>query len=105
MKINLAMQVDADELWSSVFGSGFDTFPWWHSVQFLDGAEWNVRGTVELEIDDPEFPEGSGKYRTMYVNVYDLAAHWRVGDDPEDMDSIAADALLQSVIFGTEVYG
>ena len=101
--------INDTELWSSVFGSGFETWSWWVSVEDGPFTDWETPGTVDLTIDDPEHGEGSGKTITKTVSIDELRAAVKAleldDEELEDIDAEVGDAILQQAIFGEVVYG
>lgn len=52
-RLNRRRQVD---LWSEVFGASAETWPWWSSFKFLDGADWDTPGRVRITSCNPDDP-------------------------------------------------
>lgn len=117
MKVTLTKQssvtLDADDLWSAVMGSGWETWPWWQSVKYLEG-DWDVPGRVQVSIDDPD-AEDAALVRVITLSALIDAVH-TVNErgfvdlctgrpiDWEDLDACVGDLVLQIAIFGKEIY-
>jgi hypothetical protein len=108
----LTVEVPDKDVWSAVFGSGFETWGWWRDVTYLDNADWDKPGRVQVVIDDPEYPEGSGKVIGPILSLHDVVAainnctrdgHIERGWD--DWDACDGDAILQYAVFGDIIYG
>lgn len=112
--VSISHAIDADEFWSSVMGSGWETYTWWQSVAYIDDSDWNVPGSVAVTIDNPE---GAG-VRKATIDVAVLAAAWNTlvaADhrdactgrrfDIEDVDACVGDAVMQHAVLGEVVYG
>lgn len=110
----LNVKVDTKELWSAVFGSGFETYEWYSEVEYLDGAGWDTPGQVRIVIDcwdDDEEPV------EKVLSPNDILAVWAKfveegktywGTSYMDIDQADADfgdSILQYAILGDEVYG
>jgi hypothetical protein len=117
-KVRVTVDVPSKELWSSVFGSGFESDPvndaWLAGLRFIEGS-WDVPGLIELEY----LGEDEKRHKQTY-NVHDLAGALStavskgyrhspcggmIGVDFSDYDSCVADLLLQVMVYGELVYG
>lgn len=111
--MRIAVEVPDSEVWSQVFGSAFDAYPWWRHVHFHNGASWEVPGTVTLTIDDPDEPEGTAGCVMALVDVRMLeeAINKALGQDmiPNDVEAWDsadyADTILQIAVLGDVYYG
>lgn len=111
--VYVQIEMDADELWSRVFGAEPFAFgSWWLYAKYRDGAEWDRAGAIDLEIEDPEEGEGSGigvgKRVDMDVllDAISKCPPHIVSDLIEDnMDCVSADYILQVAVLGECVYG
>ena len=111
----LTVEVPDQELWSSVFGSAFETWDWWRAATFHGAADWNKIGTVTLMIDDPNFDEDGGQVITKTLDLDDVVAAvnavTKLGLLPYpsledlDWDACDADVILQYAVLGDVVYG
>ena len=116
-KVKIPIEVPAEELWSAVFGSGFESDPvsneWLRGFRFIEGS-WDIPGLVAIEYIDKE-----GKVKSNYYTAHDLAGalgvamskeynHFPCGGkidmDFSNYDSCVADLLLQVMVYGEEVF-
>lgn len=104
--VRLVVDVDARELWSNVFGSGFETYPWWDAVEYYDGADWDTPGSVRLWVIDPDTGESEGRGTVTVFRLAEavsklphIASRWH------DMDADDADQVLQMAILGEVRFG
>jgi hypothetical protein len=120
--INVAMEYDAEDLWTSVTGSGWETMPWWKKAKYSKAtiASWNDGGdpstyAIEVEIDDPEDEE---KVIAKTVTLADIAEAcpkvWasklhhcgsRIDSNIDNYDSCVGDIIMQMVMLGEVIYG
>lgn len=109
--VTITRQISRTDFWSNVMGSINFNFEWWLAVKYLDGADWDKPGVVQLTIDD-----GEGKPLTKKLTVGAvLLAYQRVIDkgythcgmyvDIENMDECSSDMVLQTAMLGDVVYG
>jgi len=120
-EITVKTKVDGNKLWSGVFGSAFETYPWWQALKFVD-CKWDempttLVGHVRLGIDDPDFDEGESiQYEDIRIEqlvkgleiCIEKGYHHcgvPIGLNFLDCDSCAGDAILQCAIFGELIYG
>jgi hypothetical protein len=108
MKLTYTRDVDNTEVWRVVFGSGFETWGWWHYADY----DWqNPAVPATLSIDDPDNDD-----RTLFISVtidkLEAAINAGIAKYPhlqlwdyESYDSNMADVVLQIVAFGDVVYG
>lgn len=113
-EINAIVPVNEAELWSSTFGSGWETYSWWIQYRFIEG-DWDVPGKVYLKADDPN----SDEYIQRELTVNDLLEAWQKilnipggvwhcgqqMNDIDDFDACVGDNVLQMAMFGEIVYG
>ena len=116
-KVKIPVEVPAEELWSAVFGSGFESDPvsceWLKGFRFIEGS-WDVPGLVELWYINNE-----GSFQKSFYTAHDLAGALgvamskeynhvpcggRIGMDFSNYDSCVADLLLQVMVYGEEVF-
>ena len=116
-KVKIPVEVPAEELWSAVFGSGFESDPvsseWLKGFRFIEGS-WDVPGLVELWYINTE-----GSFQKSFYTAHDLAGALgvamskeynhvpcggRIGMDFSNYDSCVADLLLQVMVYGEEVF-
>lgn len=111
-KILICIPRDKDDLWSEVFGSGWEHMPWWRDAKYLEGS-WDKHGQVIMKFLDPDDPTESTT-ATKRVNIVDIANAYSSlmstgythcgGCSLDDADSCTADAVLQVAVFGELVY-
>ena len=108
-KIAIVTEVDDQELWESVFGSaGTDWGSWWVEEKFLDGADWNKIGKVQLTVLNDEDEEV-----TKVIGLEDIVKALPIANEQVYMDlfnfanydAICADAILQVAVLGEVVFG
>ena len=116
-KVKIPVEVPAEELWSAVFGSGFESDPvsseWLKGFRFIEGS-WDVPGLVELWYINKE-----GSFQKSFYTAHDLASALgvamskeynhvpcggKVGMDFSNYDSCVADLLLQVMVYGEETF-
>ena len=109
--VTISRKITQTEFWSNIMGSLEFHFEWWRSVKYLDGADWDKPGVVQLTIEDED-----GKPLTKKLTVGALLlAYQRVIDkgythcgteiNIEHMDEFASDMVLQTAMLGDVVYG
>lgn len=111
-KILVSMPRDKDDLWSEVFGSGWEHMPWWVGAKYLEG-DWDKSGQVIMSFLDPDDPTESTSL-TKRLNIVDIANAYSSlmssgykhcgGCSLDDADACTADAVLQVAVFGEFVY-
>lgn len=117
---SVIIELDDNELWGSVFGSGFDCDPvnrhWLKDYSFGKDTTWNKAGTVTIE-HITEADEDIVHTQLLTVNdlaralSYAIQEGYRhvpcggaIGTDLDDFDSCVADIILQLAIYGKEVF-
>lgn len=118
MKVTLtkhsSITLDAVDLWSAVMGSGWETWPWWQSVKYLEG-DWDVPGRVQVAVANPDDPESSTDIAQVDLDALILAVKIvAAGDyvdactgqdiDWEDVDACVGDLVMQIAVLGEETY-
>lgn len=110
--MKILVEVPDRGVWSNIFGSMYSQYPWWQDEYHLEG-DWQHQGKVRLSIDDPAFPEGSGKVLTGIIDMSILEAAINkclerelIPNAPEEWASADyADAILQMAVLGEVPYG
>jgi hypothetical protein len=106
--------VDAQEFWASVNGSAWETWDWWKSYTYSEGADWNKLGSITVVVEDPESEHewtGVPQTITKTLNVHDLAKAFgellaeNRSFDWEDLDACDGDEVFQQAVFGEVIYG
>lgn len=107
--IIIPVPFDSEEFWSNVLGSGWEASPWWTSVVYRDGSDWDKVGELLItgwSADGEESPRTS-----KLLNIGDLAEAFGkcVSEgyrlNPEDLDSEQGDAVIQMAVYGEVIYG
>ena len=93
MKITIPKRIDADELWSDVFGSGWETYEWWYGHRYEDGEGQYI---TPITIDDLVLA-----YTRLSQSDYTHCGGFTL-DAP---DACTGDAILQLCIYGELVFG
>ena len=103
------IEIDEQELWSSVFGSAWESFgTHWVEAEWLEG-DWENIGRVRLVAED----ETDGSRTEKVVGLEEILKALPIANsqvsmdlfDFEDYDSICGDAVLQVAVLGEVVYG
>ena len=109
--ITIPITVDADELWSDVFGSGWEYSEWFTYVEYV-GCSWDTAGTAKVthwSSDDEGVTEVTSVTIDDIVRGYSILAsdNWLHcnGDALNNPDACTSDAILQMAIYGELVYG
>lgn len=109
--VSITRQISRTDFWSNIMGSLEFQFDWWLAVKYLDGADWDRPGCVQLTIEDE-----NGKPLTKKLILENLLqayqhvvakgyVHCGTTVDIEDMDECASDMVLQTAMLGDVVYG
>ncbi len=109
--ITAPIYMQADELWSRVFGAEPAMFgSHWVDFSYIQG-DWDKAGLVKVTLEDPENEYTSV---SMKIDVANLAAglsdpnfpeHLRQDILNDNVDCISADALIQHIVYGAIVFG
>ena len=109
-KITIAVEINKQELWESVFGSAFEHFgTHWHEIEYLGDASWDVIGKVRLVAIDEDTLLKTEKVigieeiaqalpianKQVYMDLFNL----------DNYDAVCGDAVLQVAVLGEVVYG
>jgi hypothetical protein len=114
MKITLVH--DVTDIWDEVFGSGWETCPWWRNVKYHDGAAWDKPGRVTIGIEGPEgdvilekdvTPETfcAALERVISEGYRDACTGEVIRLDDFMWDSCSGDVVLQMAVLGEVIYG
>ncbi len=106
--IVIPVQVEAEEFWSCVLGSAWETWDWWQSIKYSEGSDWDKVGEITVSIDDPENEDEvitktlgvqnlANAYATLLSEVSDI--NW------QDLDAVSGDNILQIAVLGEVIYG
>lgn len=117
MKIKqvIEVEVDPEELWTEVFGSGYETWPWWNMVTFSEG-DWETPGVAWLSIIDPDDYDSQPVVASVNMDrlvwAYEQAIATCVDActgkpiyPGSDIDACVGDCILQIAVQGEVVYG
>jgi hypothetical protein len=124
-----ARPANEQDIFSHIFGSGFDTYPWWVGVTLIFGgleADYFAPRdgwVVLVEAEDPEDEDKTVTKQVRAANVKtachkimrdktfrkslrDECAHLLFDEWELDMDAVDADVVMQYIMFDGEiVYG
>ena len=112
-KVLICVAKDKDEVWSNVFGSGWEYLDWITSVTYKEG-DWDTHGIAVVTYLDPEDPREEATL-SKELTVVDLANAWsnlttsgwvHCGEESlDEPDACSTDAVLQQALFGELIYG
>ncbi len=112
MQVTIPLTVDADDLWSGVWGACPEYWSWWTRFEFLDGADWDKAGTVRVTGWSPDYDEYEGdtvivKEITLddIVNSYGWFVKAGYKMTYEDLDSVYSDVIVQHAFYGEVIWG
>lgn len=103
-------RIPADDLWSSIMGSAWETWSWWTAVEYQGKADWDVPGYVKITAWDGVH-EDYDHLTTKVLNPDDLfeAYNWYVNQGYkmmyEDLDAVYGDVIVQRAFYGEVIYG
>lgn len=111
--VTIPLVVEADRLWSEVFGGGYEFSPVACRVRFEEGTTWDKAGRATVGIEDPN---DETKLVRATVGIQDLAEaygklvgsgyhHCGASLDLDSFDACSSFDMLQMVVFGELVYG
>ena len=117
--VTVTVEIEADDLWSAVFGSGFESDPvslaWLVDYSFVEG-DWDKSGIVKITYRNAEDEEVA---ESKTYNVQDLAAALsnaiargyrhvpcggKIDADFDNYDACVGELLLQIMVYGEEVF-
>lgn len=118
-KIKLSVEVNPEDLWSEVLGGGWEEWIWWIKINYLDGADWDKIGKVEITYEDPD---EEGKHSKKIIGIEDLvrAIEFAVSKGYRDactgipikyqdveagFDACSSDCIVQIAVMGDVYYG
>ena len=109
--ITSPIYMQADNLWSRVFGADPEACGgWWRALTYMEG-DWEKAGLVEVILEDPDDED---KSVSRMIDAANLAAglsdptfpeHLRQEILDDNADCISADALIQHIVYGEIVFG
>lgn len=109
---------EGETAWAHVTGSGWESHPWWRSVEYVNGDSDKI-GVVRVVVADPDTADEDdftvGPFLTFEVNpvVLQAAIVRRLGhpyseefaDAITELDAVDGDAILQTACFGEVAFG
>jgi uncharacterized protein YwlG (UPF0340 family) len=109
--VTIPVTVNAEDMWSNVFGSGWEYSSVPITVKYGAGCDWEHMGTALVTIGEDEEDR-----QTRNLTVMDLAEaygkliamgyhHCGAPLSLDDMDACASFDILQVAVFGELVYG
>jgi len=113
--IIVSRSIRADEFWSNIMGSAWESYEWWLELEYLDGAEWDRVGRVRITVLDPS--SDTDEAITKVIGLPDLIEAWdkalrtcsTLGNSQplniEDLDAADGDCVLQIAVLGEVIYG
>jgi hypothetical protein len=110
--IVVPVAVDADDVWTEVFGSGWENSEWFKSVEFID-CDDETAGKAKIThygIDDDNVIEETTITIDDIVDaIHSLSldgwSHCGTQDLVTDSDYCTSDAILQQAVYGDIIYG
>lgn len=112
--VAVRMELDAQKVWRSVFGSGFETCPWWTGAEFIEG-DWDEVGKVEVSYADPDDYDPLWSRVSKVLDLNDIVKALASLDEvyayvvrdlmDENLDAITSDVIIQQAVFGEVIYG
>ena len=111
LTVQVPVTIDAQDLWSETFGSGWEYVAVEVDVDFQDDAAWDKPGTAIVTIGD----EDDEERQTATITVQDLANaygklvamgyhHCGAPIALGDFDACASFDMLQMAVFGELIY-
>jgi hypothetical protein len=109
--VTLRQEVDAQEFFENLLGSGWETWQWWHTAEYTEGYEWDKFpsdfGTPFLTVGicDPD-DENEEQTITKSLSLNDLLEAYEKAShlNWEDHDACSGDYVMQIAVFGKAVY-
>jgi hypothetical protein len=112
--VQIITEIDADELWSRIWGSEPQSFgSWWRGLRFTEG-DWDKAGHAHVLMEDANEGEGTDKTVSVVITLTDIVlalndpkfpAHLRKNIMNDNADCIDSDAVIQFIVYGEVVYG
>lgn len=103
--VQVTRSMDDEDFWSNILGSGWEKYSWWDDYNYLDGADWDKVGTLELKVDY----DGTKKTKVIGLSdledAYEILVSKGMRIDLEDVDSDFGDRILQQAVLGEVVFG
>jgi extradiol dioxygenase family protein len=108
LEITTTALITEEELWSRVMGVAWQSYDWWASAEYLDGADWDKPGAIR--VNGEFYPKGHTGGIT--ITVHDLAyalermnfSQSTIDILSDNADCSSADELMQVAVFGEVIY-
>lgn len=107
--ITVPVQFKAEDFWSEIMGSAWETWDWWVRLDYSQGAAWDKVGEITITSWDGETEGETLVTKTLTIqNLAEaygkcLAEGFRI--NIHDLDAGQGDVILQMAMFGEVVYG
>jgi len=110
-KIHATVSMTSESIFDHLIGSGASCYPWWRTVDLTDEGFLLLEADSETDIDGVEPPVS----KTLTIDEV-VAGIQAMLDDPkcpesvtwgfqhDDIDSDAADVILQTLLFGQPIF-
>lgn len=110
--ITISKQVQADEFFWNLLGSAWESWDWWHVVEYDNGYDWDTypgdwdKPFLTVGICDPDEDDETATV-TKKLSLNDLLKAYRETPnlDWENHEAWSGDCVLQTAVLGTVVYG
>lgn len=113
MSIDITLNYSDEDVWSSICGSAWESWPWWYDLKY-DGGDWDKPCALWVTVENP-FDSDYGDCLTAVVTISDikralneLSGHPYVRQaimHELDFDAVYGDAVMQQAIFGEIIFG
>jgi hypothetical protein len=109
--ITVPVQYQAEDFWSEILGSAWETYDWWVSLDYSEGAAWDKVGELTITAWDGQGESEEEGTITKTLGIKDLAeAYGKCLSEGfriniHDLDADQGDVILQMAMFGEIVYG
>ena len=132
LTINIELPVDAEELWSQLFGCGYESDPvnhnWLMNTEFAQGSGWDKMGVATIWYIPEDGDDQDEKYwgddykdycdskivtikevsqalsKAMLEGYNHVPCGGKIDTDFNRWDSCVGDILLQLICYGKEVW-
>ena len=106
--ITVTTWIADDELWSRVFGGGWESMgDWWVSCEWHDGTDWDRPGRVTLRCDDGDdgTAEATIDMAALVAALGKCPPHIVSDVLDDNVDAVSSDFVLQVAVLGECVFG
>lgn len=96
------------ETLSEILGSAWESYSWWHGVDYAQGCDWNIcpqdldARYITVYHEDMEDETVTRATRLTARKI--LEVFHRFDWLTDDMDAVKGDYIMQTAVFGEEVY-